>query len=85
MKGNEGPKSQNDKKSKPKRRKLKEMKAQTTKIWKMKPGLALLNSLYGTKAKRTVLGNLWQGPHGHPEEGRKEMKAQKAKTKGNEA
>jgi len=49
----------------------------------MKPGLALLNSLYGTKAKRTVFGNLWGGPHGHPEEGRKEMKAQKAKMKGN--
>ena len=51
----------------------------------MKPRLALLNSLYWTKAKRTVFGNLWGGPHGHPEEGRKEMKAQKAKMKGNES
>ena len=84
MKENKGPKGQNERKSRPKRPKWR-IEAQKAKIRKMKPGLALLNSLYGTKAKRTVFGNLWGGPHGHPEGCRKEMKAQKAKMKGNKA
>ena len=54
---------------------------------KMKPGLALLNSLYGTKGKRTVFGNLWGGPHVAAQTNKKwkEMKAQKAKMKGSKS
>ena len=52
---------------------------------KTKPRLALLNSLYGTKGKRTVCGNLRGGPHVAAQASKKckEMIAQKAKMKGN--
>ena len=53
---------------------------------KMEPGLALLNSLYGALGKRTVFGNLWGGAHklATKKPKCKEMKAHKAKMKGNE-
>ena len=72
MKGNEGPKGQNERK---------------LEMAKMKPGLALLNSLYGTKGKRTVFRNLRGGLHVAAQASKKwkEMIAQKAKMKGNEA
>ena len=71
MQGNEGPKGQ---------------KAQKAKNCKMEPGLALMNSLYGTLGKRTVFGNLWGRPEKlTPKEPKcKEMKAHKAKMQGNE-
>ena len=75
MKGNEGPKGKN------------ERKAQKAKNWKMEPGLAQLNSLYGTLGERAVFGNLWGGPQklATKEPKCKEMKAQNAKMKGNKA
>ena len=69
------------------------------KISKMQPGPALLNSLYGTKGKRTVFGNVRGGPHGRSPEDvqdaalktskaqnkkpKAKMKARKAKMKEN--
>ena len=76
MKGNEGPKGKNERKAK---------------NWKLEPGPALLNSLYGTLGKRAVFGNLWGGGGGGPQKLAtkkpkcKEMKAQNAKMKGNKA
>ena len=63
------------------------MKAQKAKNWKMEPGLALLNSLYGALGKRTVFGNLWGGgpQASHRKAKMKEKNAQKARTKGNES
>ena len=39
----------------------------------------------GQRQNEPFLATCGGGPHGHPEEGRKEMKAQKAKMKGNKA
>ena len=62
------------------------MKAQKAKNCKMEPGLALLNSLYGTLGKRIIFGNLWGGLQKlTPKRPKcKEIKAQKAKMQGNE-
>ena len=56
------------------------MKTQTAKNWKMEPGLALLNSLYGTLGQPAVFGNLRGGPHGRRREVVTDtpLKAQKA-------
>ena len=70
------------------------MRAQKVKILKMKPGPALLNSLYGTKGKQTVFDNLWGRPHGRSPEDVKDTpfggakaqnKRQKAKIKARKA
>ena len=80
-------KSQNARKWRPTRPKWKEMKAQKAKNWKMEPAPALLESLYRRLGKRTIFGNLWgEGPQKlTPKEPKcKEVKAHKAKMKGNE-
>ena len=76
MKGNEGPKGQNERKWKPKGQKLQNA-----------AGLAADKICLNLIRKRTVFGNLWWGPHVAAPESKKwkEMKAQKAKMKGNEA
>ena len=106
MKGNEGPKGQNERKSRPNRPKWKEMKAQKAKMkgnegpkgqkLQNAAGLGADKICLNLIRKRAVFGNLWGGPTWQPRQAKnerkwrpkrpkwKEIKAQKAKMKGNE-
>ena len=63
IKKNEGPEGQNERKGRPTWPKLKEMKAQKAKNWKMEPGPGQLN-LFSKNANFTgFFGNLGGGAH----------------------
>ena len=96
MKGNEGSQGQNERKWRPTRpewkemkthkAKIKEMKAQKAKNWKMEPVSTLLNFLYGRLGNGAFLATCGGGPQKltRKKPKCKEMKAHKAKMKGNE-